>query len=77
MGANAREIACCFRHGQHTAHIRIKITVATVAVDREGKALFRPLDPEDGGVGAGSNNRIAANEMIILPINPFLRCDIR
>ena len=82
-GPDAAQVAADLgdRHG--AARVGIELAEPAVAVDREGEELVDARlaalagHAHHGRVGAGADHRAAAHDVIILPIDPLARAEVR
>ena len=77
LGAGADDVARAFDHGDHCPDVRVQGAVAAVAVDAQRDPLMGALDAQDGGVGPGLDDGVAAHQVVVLPVHPPLRRDVR
>ena len=75
--AGARHVARRLGDREHGAVVRIEVTVAAVAVDRHRQRAFGAFDAHDAGTHAGQIDRVGADHVVVLAIDPALAGDGR
>ena len=76
-GPDAGQVPAGFGHGDPGPCPRIEPGVEGVAVQGHGQGLLRALDPEHGRVGAGQEDRVHLDHVVVLAEDPFLVGDRR
>src|SRR4029079_3797053 len=76
-GSAHHEVPGRLADGDHRADVGIELAITDVTGEGDRETLLRALDAEHRGVRAGSDDRVAADERIILAVDPALRTEIR
>ena len=75
VAAGAGDIACRLGDSEHRAAPRIEVAVASVAVDRHRQRTGRSLDPDDAGADTREHERVRADHVVVLAVDPALARD--
>ena len=75
--AGAGDVARRLGDREHRAAVRIEIAEAAVAVDRQRQRARRALDAHHAGAHAGQHERVGADHVVVLPVDPALAGDRR
>ena len=73
--AGARHVSSRLGDRQHRAAIRVEVTVAAVAVQRQRKRALRPFNADDSGAEARHVQRVRAHGVVVLAVHPVLAAD--
>src|SRR5204863_106783 len=75
--ADRDQVARRLHHGEHGAQVGVEAAVAAVAVDGEREPAAGPRDAQERRVAPGTDDRVAADQLVVLAVHPLARAQVR
>ena len=75
--AGADDVASRLGDGHRSAGVRAELSIAAVTVDADRDGLRCAFDSHYGGVGAGCDDGVREDALVVLAVDPALRGDVR